>query len=369
MKKKGLRIALLIILLLFVVLLAAGWFVVKRYLNQINRTDTVVTDVITPENEFFEVDEPSEPIVVTPIEPEPDSEPEDETPVEPTEPETAPAEPEAPEEEAPVIDPADVDWDFIERIEDDHLINILLVGQDRREGEGRTRSDTMILCSINPETGGVALISFLRDLYVQIPGGYSDNRLNTPYVFGGFPLLDETLTLNFGISIDGNFEVDFDGFKTIIDMVGGVELTLSDAEADYFTNYLGIAKSPGYQHLNGEDALHYARIRKIDSDFGRTSRQRTVLLSVYEKLKGLPAGELLDLLYDALPYLTTDLTDTEILSVAYRVLPLVASMEIGTYSVPANNAYYNASIRGMAVLVPYLQTIHDQLENEYLPLH
>ena len=129
-------------------------------------------------------------------------------------------------EEITYIHPDDVEWDFIEPLEDDHLINILLVGQDRREGEGRQRSDTMILCSINLETGETSLISFLRDLYVQIPGGYSDNRLNATYAFGGFDLLDATLTENFGVSIDGNFEVDFTGFEAIIDMVGGIDIEL-----------------------------------------------------------------------------------------------------------------------------------------------
>ncbi len=368
MKKKGYLIALIVVLALLVLLALAGFVVVKMYLHQIQRTDPVVTDIIAPEDEFFDVDEPAV-SDTTQVSLNSGSEPVAETPGEPVSPdESAPAE-EEPEEELPVIDPADVEWEFIERIEDDHLINILLVGQDRRPGEVRARSDSMILCSINPETGEVSLISFLRDLYVQIPGGYSDNRLNSPYVFGGFPLLDETLLLNFGITVDANFEVDFDGFKAIIDMVGGVDVDLTEAEADYFTNWLGVPKNAGAQRFYGADALSYAQIRKIDSDFGRTSRQRTVLLAVYEKIKDLPAGELLNLMYNALPYLTTDLTDSEILSLAYRLLPLVPSLSIGTYTVPANNAYYNASIRGMSVLVPYLQTIRDQLESEYLPLN
>ena len=89
--------------------------------------------------------------------------------------------------------PEEVDWSEIEPFLDDDLLNILLVGQDRREGEGRQRSDSMILCSINPATKQISMISFLRDLYVQIPGGYSDNRLNAAYVFGGFPLLMDCL--------------------------------------------------------------------------------------------------------------------------------------------------------------------------------
>lgn len=272
-------------------------------------------------------------------------------------------------EEIAYIHPDDVEWDFIERLEDDHLINILLVGQDRREGEGRQRSDTMILCSINLETGETSLISFLRDLYVQIPGGYSDNRLNATYAFGGFDLLDATLTENFGVSIDGNFEVDFTGFEAIIDMVGGIDIELTSAEAAYMNKRRHPLIVTGANHLDGAEALTYARARKIDSDFGRTERQRKVLLAIYDQAKNLPVGELLSLLYNALPYLTTDLTDTELLSLTYRLLPLASSISINSYTVPADDCYYNANIRGMAVLVPDLPRICQYLEEEYLPLN
>lgn len=272
-------------------------------------------------------------------------------------------------EEIAYIHPDDVEWDFIERLEDDHLINILLVGQDRREGEGRQRSDTMILCSINLETGETSLISFLRDLYVQIPGGYSDNRLNATYAFGGFDLLDATLTENFGVSIDGNFEVDFTGFEAIIDMVGGIDIELTSAEAAYMNKRRHPLIVTGANHLDGAEALTYARARKIDSGFGRTERQRKVLLAIYDQAQNLPVGELLSLLYNALPYLTTDLTDTELLSLTYRLLPLASSISINSYTVPADDCYYNANIRGMAVLVPDLPRICQYLEEEYLPLN
>ena len=96
-----------------------------------------------------------------------------------------------------VLKPEDVEWngDKFEALNNDGLVNILLIGQDRREGESRQRSDAMILCSFNPETNKLSMVSFLRDLYVQIPG-YEDNRLNAAYAYGGFDLLKETLALN-----------------------------------------------------------------------------------------------------------------------------------------------------------------------------
>lgn len=355
--KKGCWIALIVVLIVILTMVLSGFAVIKSYLSQIRRTyDQSSLETIEPDDEYFETDESEVP---------PDTTTDMDNCIDPN------GENEAVDtnDKSTFIDPDDVKWDFIEQIEDDHLVNILLVGQDRREGESRQRSDTMILCSINLETGKTSLISFLRDLYVQIPGGYSDNRLNAAYVFGGFDLLDATLTENFGFSIDGNFEVDFTGFEAIIDMVGGIDIELTSAEAAYMNKRRHPLITTGVNHLDGAEALTYARARKIDSDFGRTERQRKVLLAVYELVKNLPVDERLSLLYNALPYLTTDLTDVEILSLAYRLLPLVSSVSIDSYTVPADDCYYNANIRGMAVLVPDLQLICQYLKEEYLPLN
>ena len=375
-KKKVWLIVLIIVVILILTLVIGGYSFMKTYLNQIGRTEPGQVETIPPEDEFFDVDYTEDPAVTpTPTEtptptdaPEPSDAPAITTP-EPTEP------PEEPEPENPIdaiIDPDDVEWTFIEKIEDDHLINIMLVGQDKYPGTETTkrqRSDTMILCSINPKTGDVSLISFLRDTYVEIPHGYSDNRLNVPYKYGGFDLLDETLALNFGISVDGNFEVDMAGFEAIIDMIDGVEIELTATEAKYMREISYLDVTEGLNTLNGVEARVYAQIRKIDSDFGRTNRQRTVLLAIFNKIKHLPISDLLDLMYDALPYLTTDLTDGEIISLAYRLLPLVSGMDIETYSVPSKGTYQNVSIRGMAVLLPDREKIRDLLEAEYLPLN
>lgn len=388
--RKGCWIALIVVLVAMITMALGGFAVIKSYLSQISRTyDQSLSETIAPEDEYFEADEVeqildastdvdaidqsfSETVALEEAHLEADSAEEmlDTTIDMETAIDQGDENDEADtSEKMTFIDPNDVEWDFIERIEDDHLMNILLVGQDRREGESRQRSDTMILCSINLETGETSLISFLRDLYVQIPGGYSDNRLNATYVFGGFDLLDATLTENFGVSIDGNFEVDFTGFKAIIDMIGGINIELTSAEAAYMNKRGHSLAVTGMNHLDGEEALTYARARKIDSDFGRTERQRKVLLAVYERVDHLPISDLLNLLYNALPYLTTDLTDAEILSLAYRLLPLFSSISINSYTVPANDCYYSANIRGMAVLVPDLQMIRQYLEEEYLPLN
>lgn len=312
---------LIIVLVLLLLLAGSGFVVINHYLNKINRVQEVET--IAPENEDFETES---------------------------------------NEGLDEIDPSDIEWGDVEPLMDDDLLNILLVGQDKRPGQGRQRSDSMIVCSVNVETKQIAMISFLRDLYVQIPG-YTDNRLNAAYVFGGFPLLKDSLKVNFGITVDGCFEVDFTGFTALIDQIGGVDVSLTATEA----RIVGCA-AEGENHLNGEQALKYARIRKIDSDFQRTERQRKVLLACYEKVKQRSLKELLALLDQALPYLTTDLTNPQIYTIAAKLFPLVNNASVNTYHIPPDGTYSNLYIRGMAILYPDLRMIRDILANEYIPL-
>ncbi len=255
------------------------------------------------------------------------------------------------------------DAENFESVNNENLLNILLVGQDKREGESRQRSDTMILCSFNPATNELSMISFLRDLYVRIPG-YEDNRLNTAYAFGGFELLKETVALNFGITVDGCLESDFEGFEKIIDTVGGVEIDLTAEEAQI----VGNDAKQGVCNLNGKQALTYARIRKTDSDFQRTGRQRNILNAVFEKAKSYQIMELAELFSEILPMMSTDMTDDEIMTFALILASSLAELKIESYSIPAEGTYKNASIRGMAVLVPDLEKIRELIFEEYLPI-
>lgn len=342
---------LIVVLCIVLLIVGAGTFAVLRanhYLNKINRVDDTI-ETIPPENEYFETDV-------------------DEV-----------------NADAKVMDRADVVWDLYDpdqtpsadpgavsntqsndtadaKKQEKEIVNILLVGQDRRPGEGRSRSDAMILCSINTKTGKVALISFLRDLYVQIPG-YSDNKLNATYIFGGFPLLKSSLYSNFGVTVDACFEVDFNGFITLIDQVGGVDITLTAEEAER----IGKGTREGMNHLDGRSALAYARIRKIGTDFARTNRQRTVLLAVYDKLKNESITKLLELMDAALPYVTTDMTNTEIYSLAMKLLPMVRSVSISTNYVPPEGTYEGIFIDKMYVLYPDLAKIREILNTQYMP--
>ena len=255
-------------------------------------------------------------------------------PTEPTEP-TSPTENDGPQQPTQNASPLE---------KGEHVINIMLVGQDRRPGEGRQRSASMILVTINKSKGTITLTSFMRDQYVLIPG-YKPNKLNAAYALGGFSLMNETLAVNFGVLVDGNVEVDFDGFKDVIDLLGGVEITLTQAEADHLNEEYQYTLTPGKQYLNGEQALSYSRIRKIDTDYQRAKRQRTVLLSLLNRYKEKPAAEMLALLDDILPMVTTNMTNAEIISLATEVLPMLSSSRIDTLRIPVDGTFDQGDVQ------------------------
>jgi LCP family protein required for cell wall assembly len=256
---------------------------------------------------------------------------------------------EIPVEEVIMPEPAEV----IEK--PDYIYNILLIGQDARPGEGRQRSDSMILCTINTEKKTLMMTSFLRDTYVDIPDfrdrTFEDNRLNACYAFGGVELLNNAMELNFGIEIDHNIEVDFTGFERIVNTLGGVYIYLTQAEA----NIVGGGAIAGMNLLNGAQALTYSRIRSLDSDFGRTNRQRTVLLSMYDSIRRLSPEQISSLVNVLLTMVTTDMTNTDIVKYVVEFVPLLPDLQITTQHIPAVGTYTGAMVRGMSVLIPDLE--------------
>ncbi len=234
----------------------------------------------------------------------------------------------------------------------DGVVSVLLVGQDTRTGE-RERSDTMIILSVNKNTSQITMVSLMRDLYVQIPG-YSNNRLNAAYQLGGFELLDETIEENFAIVIDYNVEVDFDGFENIIETLGGIDVELTAAEAEYINGKLDQdTLTEGVNHLTGEEALWYCRTRKVgNSDFERTERQRRVLQIIFEELMDASWLKLLRVYDSVAGNITTDMNNTQIISIAYSAYTMELT-EMNSYRIPADGTYYNATLgAGMEVLIP-----------------
>lgn len=170
--------------------------------------------------------------------------------------------------------------------------NILLLGTDQRDLEFVGRTDTIIVLAIDEANNRASLISLPRDLYLPIPGvGYS--RINTAYAFGeerqpggGLPLLMSTIERNFGIPIERYVRIDFSGFEGVVDAVGGVDVVVDCPLTDelmyrYFQVY---TLEPGNYHMNGEQALYYARSRKTTNDFDRARRQQRVLLAIRKRV-------------------------------------------------------------------------------------
>ena len=258
-----------------------------------------------------------------------------------------PTEPTDPSFTGPVVDPEDVEHNAVpgnQVLKDENVINILLVGQDKRPGQGRQRSDSMILCSFNLKTGTISMISFLRDTYAYIPG-WGSEKLNAAYAHGGFGLLFETLKVNFGVSIDAGIEVDFSGFEKIIDLLGGVTINISQKESDYIMTNWGVTVPVGNTRLNGSQALYYSRIRKLEGgDAMRTQRQRKVLMSLMNEYKNQPLDEMLDILYEILPMITTTMSDSEIIRYARQLFPLLADADVVNQQIPIAGTFTDKTV-------------------------
>lgn len=198
--------------------------------------------------------------------------------------------------------------------------NIALLGLDARTDrfEG-TRSDCIIIVSINQETKDVKLCSVYRDTYLELTDRSLD-KITHAYYYGGAKLTLSTLNENLDLNITEYVTVNFDTVRTVVDAIGGVKITVTDAEATSIPNI----SSAGTYNLNGEQALAYARIRKIDTDYKRTERMRTVLTAVFDKVKTLSIGQLNNLVDTILPHVRTNIQSSEILS----LLPQVATYKI-----------------------------------------
>ncbi len=260
----------------------------------------------------------------------------------------------------------------VENIDAENVVNILLVGQDRRAGEGRRHSDSTILITVNKSAKTLTMTSFMRDMWVFIP--YKTNgfyeRINCAYMVGGFKTLNATLEHNFGVSSDHNVEVDFEGFEAIINKIGGVDITLTSAEANYLNKHgnwdIDNDKSwtlkAGVNHLTGSQALAYSRIRAIGNDQGRTNRQRTVLTALINKVKTMDVMKLYDLAYDLLPMVTTDMTDTEILDYVMELGPMLSDLTIVSQRIPADGYYDSVRLKHNGVIKDVLMLNEEQLK-------
>ncbi len=251
-------------------------------------------------------------------------------------------------------------------------IRILLIGTDNENADASTRSDTMLLVQASKDATEIQMVSFLRDLYVSIPG-YGNNRLNAAHSYGGASLVKQTIEENFGIAIDFTATADFSALVTIVDLLGGVDVMVESGEVNAFNQLLrsyngsgphqddGTISQAGLYHMDGKQALSYSRIRKIDSDFERTKRQQKVLLSMVEQAKSLSFFEMAKLVTTVLSSIQTDIGLSDIT----RLMPLLTTTEelvFTTAQVPFVGTYRDETINGMMVLVPDLTKNVEQLD-------
>lgn len=253
-------------------------------------------------------------------------------------------------------------------VQHEDLINIMLVGQDRRPGENYlTRSDAMILCSFNTQDKTITLTSFMRDLYVTIPG-HAPNKMNAAYQFGGMELLRQTMLENFAVKVDAFVEVDFSGFEKVINILGDITITLNQVEADHLNIEYGWNLSAGPQKLNGEKALAYSRIRYVgNSDFERTERQRKVIAAVLDQCKSMSLTEVLTKIDDILPIVSTDMSDKQITDYAWKLFPLLAGSDMTTQRIPIEGSYKLEWVGALDVVNPNLEINREYLYNSLMP--
>ena len=362
--KKGVVIAVIVVLVLAIVLASVALLYIKGKFKLIN--------IVTPETKEYSQEEIDNIMHYVPDDgvtyPMSDEKEETEATEETEEPTVAPTE-----------DPSAYEPGKLGKI-----VNIMVVGQAWRPGEEGKMSDSMILCTVNKETKTLTLTSFLRDTYVKL-ANYKDSsgvkhscgnqRINVAYALGyswggaydAMGMLNQTIYENFGAEIDYNVEVDFESFAKIVDVLGGLDIELTEAEADHMTNDLNDVGTfqPGMNHLTGEQALHYARIRKIDSDEARGNRQRKVVGILLNQMKTMSLTDLNKLIDTVLPMITTNMSEEDITTCIVELLPLLPKLQMVSNQVPIEGTDCGTmrEIYGVmsGVLVPNLEKNREAL--------
>ncbi len=287
----------------------------------------------------------------------------------------------------------------------DNVVNILLIGVDGRSNDlevGTQHGDVQIIVSINKDDGSLKLTSVLRDLYVTIPGYKSKNRINVAYARGGGQLAMRTMNSLLDLNIQHYVVINFYGLASIIDSLGGMDIELTKAEASAINTYIKkhppvydnqekgykrqpLEKKAGVQHLDGIQAVMYARLRSIDNDFKRSERQRHLLELLLGKVLdgGMDVNKLLGLLETCLPYAETNMSAMDMINLAMDVLDsdILSRLESGAplleqSRVPMDETWKYYTTEGGASVVTFRTTkrekenvegVHNFIYGEYIP--
>jgi LCP family protein required for cell wall assembly len=242
-------------------------------------------------------------------------------------------------------------------------VNIILLGSDARPDEGGFRTDIIVWVSLNPKDGYVSAVSFPRDLYVNIPG-YGENRINVAFPRGGFDLLADTFEDNFGVRPDNYLMVDFNGFKSIINNLGGITVQtqrgLSDTCAKWINSSGYCSVGPGPVHMNGELALWYARSRYSTNDIDRARRAQEVIEAIFNRLMSFDIILKAPDLYQAyINYVDTNIKLSDVLGLLPLANEVYKNGDIRSYVIGYDHAYDWVTWQGAQVLVPDYEKIID----------
>lgn len=248
-------------------------------------------------------------------------------------------------------------------LQDSKILNVMLFGEDnskKTSTSGFGLSDTMIMMSIDNRHKKLKLTSFQRDTYLYIPGhGY--NKLNASYTLGGAKLAIQTIEANYGVKVDRYAVVDFESFKEIINTLGGIDIEVTQDEIDYInyqmykngqtSEYTTIKDAPGVVHLNGQEALWYARNRGLTvgedgneigidgDDWDRTSRQRKLLETMFNSMKSADLTKIISIVSSVGPLITTNLKKDEITALVSHSLTYL-SYDVEQYYLPEEGLWY-----------------------------
>ena len=176
----------------------------------------------------------------------------------------------------------------------------------------------MMLISLNKKTHDVKLVSFERDTYVSLPNR-PPQKLCHAFQFGGAKLVMNTLQSHFSLDVEKYVRVNFFVFTKLVDEVGGVDIDLTEAEANIIADRTNQITKKGLNHLDGSAALCYSRIRVIDSDWERVKRQQNVIISIKNSLKQQSPSQINKILNNCLPYVQTNLSASECAYLLFNV--------------------------------------------------
>lgn len=265
-----------------------------------------------------------------------------------------------------------------------HVKNILIIGSDSRDENSFGRTDSIILMSINSKTKTITLTSFMRDMYVNISGVRTDgssidtyDKINAACVYGGPELLMDTIEYNFDVHIDDYVYFDFFSFVDIVDSIGGITIEISDEEAAGMkapmaeqnkilgkkkgTDYL---KHGGKIHMNGNQALAYARLRYVgNADFERTERQRLVINKIVEKVKSSGPLTIDKFARTTMSDLTTNMSKMKMYGMVYKAM-FSMNYKMVSLRLPAEGDYSYGWHNGQSTLDVDIERCREKIRKE-----